>query len=113
MHKDFQRTDRVSQLIHRELATLITHEINDPRFPSMVTVTAVDVSPDFTNAKVYLISYGSEEQLNQAVDILNAAAAHLRHCLMQSITLRMVPHLKFVCDLSVGQAARISQLLEG
>ena len=45
------RPQKVAHLIQRELSDLLRREVRDPRV-GMVTITAVDVSPDFSNAKV-------------------------------------------------------------
>jgi len=52
MARDFKRTDRVSDQIQRDLATLIQREIKDPRL-GMVTISHVKVSKDLGYADVY------------------------------------------------------------
>ena len=64
MPKEFSRTRRVGEQIQRELAQLIREEIKDPRV-GMVTINAVDVSRDFSHAKVYITSL--EDRDHQAI----------------------------------------------
>ena len=47
-----RRTDRVGEQIRGELATLLRDEVGDPRI-QLVSLTQVDLSPDFRNAKIY------------------------------------------------------------
>src|SRR2546430_16895815 len=56
----YKRSDRVNSLLQRELGTLISEELRDPRtaFP---TVTAVATPPDLRGAKAHLSVLGAEE----------------------------------------------------
>ena len=53
MPKSFSRTDRVADLVHRNLAHLIQQEFKDPRI-GMVTISSVQISADLKHAKVYV-----------------------------------------------------------
>jgi ribosome-binding factor A len=53
MPKDYPRTRRIAEQIQRELADLIRVELKDPRIPTLVTITDVEVSPDQSHAKVF------------------------------------------------------------
>ncbi|MEK9776318.1 MAG: ribosome-binding factor A, partial [Quisquiliibacterium sp.] len=46
------RAPRVAEQVHHELAELIRSEVKDPRV-GMVTVTGVDLTPDYAYATVY------------------------------------------------------------
>ena len=59
MPKEFSRTLRVGEQIQRQLATIIQHEMKDPRLSGMVTVADVEVSRDLTHARVYVSLLGS------------------------------------------------------
>ena len=49
--KEFSRTQRVSELIRRELADIIRREIKAPKL-GMLNVSEVSVSPDIKHARV-------------------------------------------------------------
>ena len=59
MPRDFSRTLRVAEQVQRELADLIRLEIKDPRV-GMVTLTDVEVAPDYSHAKVFFTLIGNE-----------------------------------------------------
>jgi len=67
---------RVADQIQRDLSELIARELKDPRV-GMVTLNAVEVTPDYAHAKVFfsLITGKPEE----ATAGLNAAAGFLRN----------------------------------
>ena len=110
MHKDTGRTRKIGELLQRELAVLIARELNDPRV-AHVTLTAVDVAPDLSHAKVYVTHLGGEEQAQKAIAALNHAAGFLRHELRERVLLRVVPGLRFLYDESVERGDTIERLL--
>ncbi|MDX1486631.1 MAG: 30S ribosome-binding factor RbfA [Acidiferrobacterales bacterium] len=111
MRGDSNRRRRVAELLRRELATLIHHELNDPRAHG-VTITAVDVSPDLSSAKVYLTTLAAPEAAKKSVVALNHAAEYLRHRLIERLVLRGVPHLRFRYDESIERGRVLTDLIE-
>jgi len=106
----FKRADRVNALLQRELGTLISEELEDPRI-AFSTVTAVEVTDDLRSAKVHVSVLGSDERIASTMKALEEAKAYLRHELGSRTDLRFVPELTFFSDRTAEQAARISALL--
>ncbi|MBM4435495.1 MAG: 30S ribosome-binding factor RbfA [Chloroflexi bacterium] len=106
----YKRTDRVNALLQRELARVVSEELNDPRirFP---TVTAVETTPDLRTARVHVSFLGDEVTVREAMRALERAKHHLRRVIGERTELRYVPELVFVEDRSAARAARISSLL--
>jgi len=104
-----KRTLRVAELIQRKLAQLIQVECKDPRLPSWITISAVDVSADFSYAKVYFTVLQSDPQ--QALSALNAASSFLRSQLAKTLTIRIVPQLVFVHDESLEYGRRMNAII--
>lgn len=110
MPKEFNRTDRVADQIQRELATLIQFEVKDPRV-GMVTITAVEVSKEFENARVFFTVLGDESVRQSTTEGLTRAAGFLRRELAHRLKLRATPVLQFVYDQSIDNAAKMSELI--
>jgi ribosome-binding factor A len=109
MPKDYARTDRIAEQIQRELAQLIRLEIKDPRV-RMVTITGVEVTRDYSHAKVF---YTTLDGANKALqEGLERAAGFLRSQLAHAMKLRVIPQLHFVFDTSVERGTRLSQLID-
>jgi ribosome-binding factor A len=108
--REFPRKLRINTQLQAELATLIREELSDPRV-SGVTITAVDASPDLRNARVSVSLIGDDARLAQAVAGLNRAAGKLRSLLSRRLKIRRVPELRFVADLALRQAERVSALI--
>jgi len=111
MPRDFSRTLRVAEQVQRELADLIRLEVKDPRV-GMVTLTGVEVAPDYSHAKVYFTLLGNAAQAESATEGLNHAAGFLRRELGRRIKLRITPQLHFHFDESVERGMRLSKLID-
>ena len=111
MSKPSPRSLRVADLVQRELAQLIRSEMNVSRL-GLITVSTVDISPDLTNARVFITCLGAPEGVDSVIAALNEQAGHFRHELAQVLTLRGVPRLEFVYDASVERGSRLSALID-
>lgn len=106
----YKRSDRVNALLQRELGTLISEELSDPRI-TFATVTSVEVTDDLRTARVHVSVLGDEARSRETMQALEDAKPHLRHELGARVELRFVPELEFVPDRSAERATRISRLL--
>jgi len=111
MAKEFSRSRRVGEQIQRELAQLITHEIDLPQSGLMITVSGVTVSSDLSYAKVYITVMPTTDKLKEILARLNKAAGYLRHHLGQRMTMRRIPELSFYYDESIEEGARMNALI--
>lgn len=111
MPKDFSRTERVNEQIQRELATIVQTELKDPRI-KLITLTSVDISPDFAQAKIYFTSLDQSEGPKETIKALTQAAGFLRRELARRMTIRIIPQLHFFYDKSVERGVHLSQLID-
>ena len=105
------RLNRINEDIQRELSVLIPR-VKDPRVQQgMVTVTAVETTPDLRYAKVYLSILGevNEKELRRG---LRSAGPWLRRELGGSLTLRYTPELVFERDRSIENGAKLTKLID-
>ena len=98
---------RVADQIQRDLAELI-RELKDPRL-GMVTINAVEVTPDYAHARVFFSVLVGEPQNNQ--DALNEAAGFLRNGLFKRLAIHTVPTLHFQFDRTTERAAELNALI--
>ena len=102
------RAFKVADQIQRDLADLIARELKDPRV-GMVTIQAVEVTPDYAHAKVFFsLLTGDPVETAQG---LNAAAGFLRSGLFKRLHIHTVPTLHFVYDRTTERAADMNALL--
>ena len=102
------RTERVNELIKRELVLLLSKETKDPRLQEVV-ITDVIVTRDLTSAKVFF----SVEELSQksVAALLNKASGFFRKSLSKTLDLRHTPALNFIYDTAPSAGARMDDLL--
>lgn len=98
---------RVADQIQRDIAELI-RELKDPRV-GMVTIHAVEVSPDYAHAKVFFSLLVGDPQ--ECEDALNEAAGWLRNGLFKRLQIHTVPTLHFVFDRTTERAAELNLLI--
>lgn len=104
------RIGRINEQIQRELSTLIS-TVKDPRVTGLISVTAVETTPDLHYAKVF-ISVLDKGDSKQVLKGLKSAGGYLRHALGQNLDLRHTPQLLFEEDHSIVKGAQILELLE-
>ena len=101
------RSYRVADQIQRDLAELI-RELKDPRV-GMVTINAVEVTPDYAHAKIFFsVLVGDHEDSQLA---LNEAAGFLRNGLFKRLQIHTVPTLHFQFDRTTERAADLNALI--
>ena len=113
MPKEFSRSERVSDAVQRELASLIRQHVRDPRV-GMLSVTDVTVTRDLAIAKVYVAFVGerTSEEIKQGLEALNGAAGYLRKLLASSIALRATPKLSFFYDETGQRSQHLDALID-
>ena len=102
------RSFKVADQIQRDLTELIARELKDPRV-GMVTLQAVEVTPDYAHAKVYFSVLVGDPVETQ--DALNQAAGFLRNGLFKRLHIHTVPTLHVVFDRTTERAADMNALI--
>ncbi len=106
-----KRQRQVGELIHEELSRILRFESKDPRLAG-ITLTGVEVSPDYRQACVYFTVFGDKAESRAALTALISATSFLRRMLAESLSLRLMPELTFKQDSSLEYGMRIDSLLE-
>lgn len=105
-----KRVARLNEQMKRELIMLLRNDVRDPRV-GMVTITAVEVSPDLYHAKVYYSVLGDDDERATALEGLRAASGYLRGEIGRRMHIRRAPELHFSLDTTLENAMHIEQLL--
>jgi len=100
---------RVAEQIHKDLAELIPREVRDKR-AGLVTITSVEVTPDYAHAKVYFTTLLDDPEGARAA--LQEKAGWLHSLLFKRLHIHTVPTLHFVHDVSVGRGLEMSRLID-
>ena len=111
MSREYPRSYRVADQIHRELAELIAHGLKDPGVRSLVTISEVEVTRDLSIATVFF-SVLSEESPGSTLQSLERASGYLRRQLASRLRLRNVPQLRFRHDRSSEHGQYMDALID-
>ena len=104
------RTLRVNELLQRELSNLLRRKYNTDAAP--ITISAVEVTPDVRQGKVFVAITGDEEVALEKLRWLRKHAQELRFALGDIIILKHMPVLTFELDLATDRGNRILGLLD-
>ena len=111
MPKEYSRSQRVVEQIHRELAEMIRLEVKDPRV-GFITISDVEITPDYAHAKVFFTSMTGEAEVPEILQGLRRAGGFLRRELGRRMRIHTIPELHFHYDRSVEEGARLSRLID-
>ena len=103
---------RVADQIQRDLTELIARELKDPRV-GMVTIQAVEVTPDYAHAKVFFTMLSDDrDAIKNTVKGLQVAAGFIRGQLGKRLSVHTLPELHFVHDTSTARGIELSKLID-
>lgn len=103
------RIGRINEEIQRELASLI-RTLKDPRVHGLVSITAVETTPDLRFAKVF-VSVLDQSDVSEVLKGLKSSGGYLRRELSRALSLRYTPELLFYRDDSIDKGTHILKLL--
>lgn len=104
-----QRQLRVGEMLRHALSEILRRDnFFDPDLDGVsVTISELSVSPDLSNARVYVMPLGGENS-DTVLPALNRLAPVLQREVAARVHLRRVPRLKFILDETFETAARLN-----
>ena len=106
----YQRIDRISEEVRRELDAIIREELNDPRVDGTFSITRAEVTGDLRFAKVY-VSVLEDDKRDGLMDALKNAKGFIRRALGKRMIIRYAPELIFVSDKNIEYGVHIAKVL--
>lgn len=96
----------------RELSELVMkRRIKDERI-GLISITGVDLAPDFSVATVYLSPFGTEEENQETWRGMTAAIKFFQSTMSRNLRLRMTPRLRYEIDNRIKEGDRILDKLD-
>ena len=106
----YNRIDRISEEVRREVDRIIREDLNDPRISGTFSVTHADVTRDLRYAKIY-VSVLEDDKREGMLAALKKAAGFIRRELGRNIIIRYSPELTFVSDENIAYGVHIAKVL--
>ena len=106
----YQRIDRISEEVRREVDAIIREELHDPRVGGTWSVTRAEVTGDLRYAKIH-ISVLEDDRREALMDALKNAKGYIRRALGKRMIIRYTPELIFVSDKNIEYGVHIAKVL--
>ena len=106
----YQRIDRISEEVRREVDAIIRDELSDPRISGTFSVTRAEVTGDLRYAKIY-ISVLEDDRRDGLMDALKNAKGYIRRALGKRMIIRYTPELIFISDKNIEYGVHIAKVL--
>lgn len=106
----YQRIDRISEEVRREVDAVIREELQDPRVCGTWSVTRAEVTGDLRYAKIY-ISVLEDDKREGLMEALKNARGYIRRALGHRMIIRYTPELIFVSDKNIEYGVHIAKVL--
>jgi ribosome-binding factor A len=103
------RQRKAASFLKRKIASILRDE-GIEGLDGLVTITQVDISPDFKEASVWVSVLGQDPQV--ALSALQRDVYRMQGLIMNNATMKVVPRIRFKKDESSEYSARISTLLQ-
>ena len=106
----YQRIDRISEEVRREVDAIIREELHDPRVGGTYSVTRAEVTGDLRYATIF-ISVLEDDRRDSLMDALKNAKGYIRRALGKRMIIRYTPELIFVSDKNIEYGVHIAKVL--
>ena len=107
----YQRIDRISEQVRREVDRIIREDLSDPRVRGTFSVTRADVTRDLRFAKIY-VSVLEDDNREPMLAALRKASGFIRRELGRSMIIRYAPELIFEADQNIAYGIHIASVLK-
>jgi len=105
------RLARLSEQLKREISEILARKVRDPRIGSLL-VTDARVTPDLWLARVFVRPTGADDDVEEMLEGLKAAAPFIRRELAKTLHIHRIPELRFMHDTTLDSAMRIEEVLK-
>ncbi|HAF59820.1 MAG TPA: 30S ribosome-binding factor RbfA [Bacillota bacterium] len=112
------RAGRLGEEIRKVVSELLLKEIKDPRLSGIVSISAVEVTADYSYATLYISILDdtnedgpTDSRKQEVLDAFQSAKGLIRREVARQIKLRSVPDLLFRIDTSMEYGRRITKVL--
>lgn len=107
----YNRIDRISEEVRRELDKLLREDMRDPRLAGTFSITRAEVTRDLRYCKVH-VSVLEQDKRVGVMEALKSAAGFLRRELGRRVDLRYTPELIFELDTNIEYASYMTKLID-
>ena len=111
MPSNSNRMNKIDEELRKEISSIISLELKNPRLTGLISVTKVKTTPDLRYAKVY-VTMINEKSKKENLTILKQSSGYIRSGIAKKVNLRTTPELIFEFDESLEYGAKIDEILK-
>ena len=111
MPSNSNRMNKIDEELRKEISSIISLELKNPRLTGLISVTKVKTTPDLRFAKVY-VTMINEKSKKENLAILKQSSGYIRSGIAKKVNLRTTPELIFEFDESLEYGAKIDEILK-
>lgn len=104
------RMERANSEVQKCLMDIIKFKMNDPRLNKVVSITEVNVTPDFKYCKAKVSVLDLDDVAN-VTKVLQKSEGYIKRELAKMVDMPQVPKINFVVDKSALSAIRVEEIL--
>jgi len=108
--KSYQRSDRLSELLKREISNILQFKLKDP-VSGFLTVSGVKLSGDMKIAYIYVSILGKQSDREKTMQLLNDSKKLILSNISKNVRLKYLPTLKFFFDDGYEYSDKISEVI--
>lgn len=105
------KVDRINVQVLKYVSEILQFEIKNPNI-GFVTITKVDVTRDYSYAKIY-VSFLDHRDIDKQMAALEKSKGFIRSELSKRLTIYKCPALIFIYDSSYEEGEKIENILKG
>src|SRR5579862_2545797 len=103
------RSGRIADKIHKDIVEILRQKVKDPRVV-WVTISDVEVSDDYSIAKVYWTTL-EDDKKKSIGKALEAATGFIRSELSHGFKTYTIPQLRFIYDDSLERGMKLLNII--
>lgn len=109
---DIKRTKRIEVEMKKEISLLMANEIKDPRLSAMASITAIELTNDLSQAKIFISVLGDREDKENSLAGLESSKGFIKKELGSRLKLRHIPDLIFKLDETIEHGLYMDKLID-
>jgi len=103
------RLERVCEVLRRELGQIILRDLS---FPTLVTISSVDITPDLKQAHVFVSALGTKNQKAAVLAELEKHRTVIQAAIAKRVFMKHTPQLHFKFDEAIERGSRVLGILD-
>ena len=106
IHMTSQHASQIESVLLRAVQDVLVRGLNDPRVRGLVSVTRVEVTPDYADATIWC-SVLPEKHADLSMKGIEHAGSWIRREVSSKVNLRRMPRLRFKLDTGLKKQAEV------